>query len=59
MGFDTAGTVEAAGEGVTAPKDDRVLYEGALRDNDRANFQQFSLINESLAAKVCRTGCLI
>ena len=59
LGFDTAGTVEAAREGVTAPKDDRISYEGAPRDNNHANFQQYSLINESLAAKVCRTGCLV
>ena len=59
LGFDTAGTVEAAGEGVTGPKDDRISYEGALRDNDRANFQQYSLINESLAAKVSPTGCVV
>ena len=58
LGFNTAGTVEAAREGVTAPKDDRISYEGALRDNDRANFQQFPLLNESLAAKVCLTGRL-
>ena len=44
------------GEGVTAfKKGDHVIYQGFL-DNDRANFQQYTLISESLAAKVCRTG---
>ena len=59
LGIDTAGTVEAAGEGITAPKDNRISYEGALRDNDRANFQQYTLINESLAAKISLMGCVV
>ncbi|TBU55466.1 GroES-like protein [Dichomitus squalens] len=39
LGLDATGTVEAVGQ-------------GGVLDNDRANFQQYTLINESLAAEL-------
>ncbi|KAH9847261.1 GroES-like protein [Lenzites betulinus] len=52
LGIDASGTVEAVGEGVDKFKlGDKVLYAG-LPDADHATFQQYTLINAGLAAKL-------
>ncbi|KAI0822570.1 GroES-like protein [Trametes gibbosa] len=55
LGIDASGTVEEIGQGVTQFKPgDKVLYEGAV-DNDRATFQQYTLVRADLVAKLPRS----
>ena len=54
IGLDATGTVEAIGSAVTAfKKGDGVIYQGILY-NDRATYQQYTLIDAGLVAKVRR-----
>ncbi|KAI0925499.1 hypothetical protein AcV5_008220 [Taiwanofungus camphoratus] len=52
LGFDYSGTVEEVGEGVTGfTKGDRIFTQGLL-ERDRASFQQFTLANADVTAKI-------
>ncbi|KAF9812245.1 hypothetical protein IEO21_06285 [Rhodonia placenta] len=52
-GVDIAGTVEALGEGVTGfAKGDRVLTQGVINEITHAGFQQYTLSNADVTAKV-------
>lgn len=53
LGTDIAGTVEALGEGVTGfAKGDRVLTQGVINENAHAGFQQYTLSNADVTAKI-------
>ncbi|KZT00565.1 GroES-like protein [Laetiporus sulphureus 93-53] len=53
LGTDIAGTVEELGEGVTGfVKGDRVLSQGLYGDNEQCSFQQYTLTNAVVTAKI-------
>ncbi|KAF8910463.1 hypothetical protein CPB84DRAFT_1842479 [Gymnopilus junonius] len=52
LGTDIAGDIEEVGEGVTEfKKGDKVFAQGLLK-NDRASFQQYTLVSSSLLARI-------
>jgi len=52
LGTDSAGVVEEVGEGVTAfKKGDKVLHQGFFT-NDKATFQEYSLVPAEITAKI-------
>ncbi|OSX61003.1 hypothetical protein POSPLADRAFT_1034548 [Postia placenta MAD-698-R-SB12] len=52
-GVDIAGTVEALGEGVTGfAKGDRVLTQGVINEITHGGFQQYTLSNADVTAKI-------
>ncbi|KAI0736270.1 chaperonin 10-like protein [Fomitopsis betulina] len=53
LGADAAGTVEELGEGVTGfAKGDRVVAQGVLGSSDSSTFQQYTVLNADVTAKI-------
>ncbi|EIN12423.1 GroES-like protein [Punctularia strigosozonata HHB-11173 SS5] len=52
LGSDAAGVVEEVGESVTTlQKGDKIVWQGMFK-NDRATFQQYTVVSADLAAKI-------